>query len=152
VMTIGPQLFLLVSYAVVNAGPSLGEAPLLLLRIVVSGVGVALFYTGVAMGVSSLTTRRAVAAVATVLVLLVPQIAVGVAVESSDAPKELTLLTPSVATEFAFRVFGEARGGLNDEPPIADVSTGLVVAGLAGWILVGGAVCLVSYRRQGARR
>ena len=70
----------------------------------------ALFYTAVAMGVSSLTTRRAVAAVATVLVLLVPQIAVGVAVESSGAPVELTLLTPGVATEYAFRVFGEARG------------------------------------------
>ena len=137
VMTIGPQLFLLVSYTVVSAGPSLGDAPLLLLRIVVSGVGVALFYTAVAMGVSSLTTRRAVAAVATVLVLLVPQIAVGVAVESSDAPEELTLLTPGVATEFAFRVFGEARGALDDDPPIADVSTGLVVAGLAGWILLG---------------
>ena len=152
VMTIGPQLFLLVSYTIVSAGPSVGDAPLLLLRIVVSGVGVALFYTAVAMGVSSLTTRRAVAAVATVLVLLVPQIAVGVAVESSDAPEELTLLTPSVATEFAFRVFGEARGALDDDPPIADVSTGLVVAGLAGWILLGGAVCLMSYRRQGARR
>ena len=48
-------------------------------RIVVSGIGVALFYTALSMGVSSLTTRRAVAAVATVLVLLVPSIAVGVA-------------------------------------------------------------------------
>ena len=152
VMTIGPQLFLLVSYTVVSAGPSLGDAPLLLLRIVVSGVGVALFYTAVAMGVSSLTTRRAVAAVATVLVLLVPQIAVGVAVESSNAPEELTLLTPSVATEYAFRVFGETRGALSEDPPIADVSTGLVVAGLVGWILLGVGVSLLSYRRQGARR
>jgi ABC-2 type transport system permease protein len=152
VMTIGPQLFLLVSYTVVSAGPSLGDAPLLLLRILASGVGVALFYTAVAMGVSSLTTRRAVAAVATVLVLLVPQIAVGVAVESSDAPEELALLTPSVATEYAFRVFGETRGVLDDDPPIADVSTGLVVAGLAGWILLGIGVSLLSYRRQGARR
>jgi hypothetical protein len=152
VMTVGPQLFLLVSYAVVGAGPSLGEAPLLLLRIVVSGVGVALFYTAVAMGVSSLTTRRAVAAVATVLVLLVPQIAVGVAVESTGAPDELTLLTPSVATEYALRVFGETRDALDGDPAIGHVSTGLVVAGLAGWIVLGAAVCLVSYRSQGARR
>ena len=152
VMTIGPELFLLVSYSVVSAGPSLGEAPLLLLRIVVSGVGVALFYTAVAMGVSSLTTRRAVAAVATVLVLLVPSIAVGVAVESSGAPDELALLTPSVATEYAFRVFGDSRDPSNGDPPIARLSTGLVVAGLGGWILLGGAVCLLSYRRQGARR
>ena len=152
VMTVGPQLFLLLSYAVVGAGPSLREGPLLLLRIVVSGVGVALFYTAVAMGVSSLTTRRAVAAVATVLVLLVPQIAVGVAVESTGAPDELTLLTPSVATEYALRVFGETRDALDGGPAIGRVSTGLVVAGLAGWIVLGAALCLVSYRRQGARR
>jgi len=152
VMTIGPQLFLLVSYTVVSAGPSLGEAPLLLLRIVVSGVGVALFYTAVAMGVSSLTTRRAVAAVATVLVLLIPPIAVGVSIESGGAPDGLALLTPGVATEYAFRVFGETRDATGDQPPIADVATGFVVAGLAGWILLGAAVSLVSYRRQGARR
>ena len=152
VMTIGPQLFLLGSYTVVSAGPSLGGAPLLLLRIVVSGIGVAVFYTAVSMGVSSLTTRRAVAAVATVLVLLIPPIAVGVGVESSGAPDELALLTPSVATEYAFRVFGETHDPAVSQPPIARVSTGLVVAGLAGWILLGGAVCLVSYRRQGARR
>ena len=152
VMTVGPLLFIVVSYTVVDAGPSLGGAPLLLLRVIVSGFGVALFYTAVSMGVSSLTTRRAVAAVATVLVLLIPPIAVGVAVESSGAPDELALLTPGVATEYAFRVFGETRAQTADEPPIARVSTGLVVAGLAGWILVGGAVCLVSYRRQGARR
>jgi ABC-2 type transport system permease protein len=152
VMTIGPQLFLVGSYTVVSAGPSLGEAPLLLVRIVVSGIGVALFYTAVAMAVSSLTTRRAVAAVATVLILLIPPIAVRVAVESGGAPDELALLTPGVATEYAFRVFGETRDPTGNEPPIARVSTGLVVAGLAGWILLGGAVCLVSYRRQGARR
>ena len=70
----------------------------------------ALFYTAVAMAVSSLTTRRAVAAVAIVLVLLVPSIAVGVAVESSGAPDELALLAPpSVAPEFAWRVFGDTR-------------------------------------------
>jgi ABC-2 type transport system permease protein len=152
VMTIGPQLFLVGSYTVVGAGPSLGGAPLLLLRVVVSGIGVALFYTAVAMGVSSLTTRRAVAAVATVLLLLIPPIAVGVSVESGGAPDELALLTPSVATEYAFRVFGETRDPAGSQPPIARVSTGLVAAGLAGWILLGGAVCLVSYRRQEARR
>jgi ABC-2 type transport system permease protein len=152
VMTIGPQLFLVASYTVVSGGPSLGGAPLLLLRIVVSGVGVALFYTAAAMGISSLTTRRAVAAVATVLVLLIPPIAVGVAVESSGAPDQLALLTPGVATEYAFRVFGETRDPVGHGPPIARVSTGLVLAGLAGWILLGGAVCLSSYRRQGARR
>jgi ABC-2 type transport system permease protein len=152
-MTVGPQLFLLVSYTIVGAGPSLGEAPLLLLRIVVSGVGVALYYTAVSMGLSSLTTRKAVAAVAIVLVLLVPTIAVGVAIDSSGAPDELTLLTPALATEYAFRVFGDTHDPANGDPPaIAHLSTGVVVAALGGWILLGAAVSLASYRRQGARR
>jgi ABC-2 type transport system permease protein len=152
VMTIGPQLFLVISYTIVDAGPSPAKAPLLLLRILVSGAGVALFYTAVAMAVASLTTRRAVAAVATVLILLVPAIAVGVSIESGGGPDGLALLTPGVATEFAWRVFGDVRGPTDGDPPIAHVATWAVAAGLAAWIAVGAAVCLVSYRRQGARR
>ena len=152
VMTAGPQLFLLSAYAVENAGPSAMGTPLLLLRILVAGAGVALFYTAVAMAVSSLTTRRAVAAVATVLVLLVPAIAVGVAIDSSGAPDELALVTPGVATEFAWRVFGDVRKPSDGHPPIGRVSTALVVAGLLGWVALGAGVCWVSYRRQGRRR
>jgi len=151
-MTAGPQLFILAAYAVENAGPSATGTPSLLLRILVAGIGVALFYTAVAMAVSSLTTRRAVAAVAIVLVLLVPSIAVGVAIESSGAPDELALLTPGVATEFAWRVFGEARTPSDGDPPISHVSTGLVVVGLAGWVALGAGLSLLSYRRQGTRR
>jgi ABC-2 type transport system permease protein len=148
-MTVGPQLFILVAFTVESAGPPLRDAPLLLLRIVVSGIGVALFYASVAMGVSSLTTRRAVAAVATVLVLLVPFIAVEAAVESGGAPDELALLTPAVARQFAVRVFDDVP---DTDVPIGRLSTELVVAGLAGWIVLGAAVCWASYRRQGARR
>lgn len=151
-MTVGPQLFLVAAYTVESAGPSLRDAPLLLGRIVLSGIGVALFYTAIAMGVSSLTTRKAVAAVATVLLLFVPSIGVAAAVESADAPDELALLTPAVAEEFAWRVFDDVRGPLDADQPIHHVSTELVLAGLAGWILVGAVVCWASYRRQGAKR
>ena len=153
VMTAGPQLFLLAAYGIENKGPSATGTPALLLQILGAGIGVALFYTAIAMAVSSLTTRRAVAAVAIVLLLLVPSIVVGVAIESSGAPDELTLLAPlDVAPEFAWRVFRETRATDTDAPPIADVSTGLVVAGLVGWIVLGAGVCWVSYRRQARRR
>ena len=136
-----------------SCNPSATGTPLLLLKILTAGVGVALFYTAIAMAVSSLTTRRAVAAVAIVLLLLVPSIVVAVAIESSGAPDELALVAPlDVAPEFAWRVFGDPRDTVTDPPPITLVSTGLVVAALAGWIALGAAVCWVSYRRQARRR
>lgn len=104
------------------------------------------------MGISSLTTRRAAAAVAIVLVLFVPGIGVAAAVESGGAPDELALLTPAVVTEFAWRVFADVRVPLDVDLPIERLSTKLVVAGLVGWIVLGVAVCWASYRLQGARR
>lgn len=151
-MTVGPQLFILVAFTVEGAGPSLGDTPLLVARIVASGIGVALFYTAVAMGISSLTTRKAVAGVATVLLLFVSSIGVVAAVESGGAPDELALLTPAVAEEYAWRVFDDVRGPFDVDEPIERVSTELVLVGLAGWILLGAAVCWLSYRRQGATR
>jgi len=152
-MTAGPQLFLVGAYGIEGSGPSATASPLLLLKILITGVGVALFYTAVAMAVSSLTTRRAVAAVAIVLVLIVPSIAVNVAVDSSGAPDELALLAPpETASEFAWRVFGDTRAESSQDPPITRVSTGLIVVGLAGWIVLGGAVSWASYRRQSRRR
>jgi hypothetical protein len=49
-------------------------------------------------------------------------------------------------------VFDETRSPSDEVPPVGRVSTELVVAGLAVWVALGAAVCLLSYRRQGARR
>ena len=90
---------------------------------------------------------------AIVLLLLVPSIVVAVAIESSGAPDELALLAPlQIAPEFAWRVFDDTRTASADNPPVTNVSTGLVVAGVAGWILLGAVVSLLSYRRQSRRR
>ncbi len=151
-MTLGPQLFMLAAFTIEDAGPPLREVPRLLLEIAIAGVGVALFFTAVSMGVSSLTSRKAVAAVSTVLLLLVPNIVVVNVVENTDAPDELALLTGSVSGEFAWRVFGETRSLADAEVPIERVSTPLVVAALAGWIVVGAAVCWLAYRRLEKRR
>ena len=151
VMTAGPQLFIFAAYAVENDGPSALRTPLLLLRILVAGIGVALFYTAVAMGASSLTTRRAVAAVATVLVLLVPSIAINVAIDSSGAPDKLALATPGWQPSSRWRVFGESREDSEDNPAISHVSTGLSWQG--SWAGSRSEPASVwSYRRQGRRR
>lgn len=147
-MTAGPQLFMLTSFTLENAGPPLREAPRVLLQIAASGVAVALLYTAVSMAVSSFTTRRAVAAVVTALILIVPGIVVDVVVQDSGAPDALSVLQPGVGRELAWRVFGEAHSA--DElahVPIARVSTLLVTVAVAGWIAVGAFVCWFRYRR-----
>ena len=116
----------------------------------VAGIGVALFYTAVAMGVSSLTTRRAVAAVATVLVLLVPAIAVGVAI---DEQRCSATSSPSLDARGARPSSRGASSATRARTPTATlrsahVSTGLVVAALLAGSSLGAGVCLASYRRQ----
>lgn len=147
-MTMAPQLFMLASYTVEGAGPPMREVPRLLLEIVVAGSAIALFYTAVAMGVSSLTTRRAAAAVAIALLLIVPNLAVTSVVQQAGAPDRLALLQPAVAEELAWRVFGDSHAA--DEianSPVARLSTPLVVAAVTGWILMGAFVCWFRYRR-----
>ena len=68
-------------------GPTAGETPLLVLRILAAGIATALLYASLSMAVSSFTTRRAAAAVGVVLLLFVPVIVVRSAIESADAPE-----------------------------------------------------------------
>jgi ABC-type transport system involved in multi-copper enzyme maturation permease subunit len=144
-ITLGPLLFMLSAFVVAGYGPSAGETPALLLKILTVGVATAALYTAVAMAVASFTTRRAAAAVAIILLLFVPPIVAGSAIESADAPNELDLVSfPFVAGELSYRIFGETS---DDGPPISEVSTGLIAAALAGWVLAGALVCWLRYRR-----
>jgi hypothetical protein len=148
-MTLAPPLFLMSAYAVEGLGPSASELPELALRILVTGVALAALFAAVGLGVASLTTRKAVAGVAVVLLVLVPGIVSEVAIESGGAPDALSLVgLLALAGELALRVF--------DEPPTEDaaigrVSTALVVAGVLAWTAVGAAVTWLAYRRIEAR-
>jgi ABC-2 type transport system permease protein len=144
-ITLGPLMFMLLAFVLAGLGPSAGETPELLARIFLAGTVTALLYTALSMAVSSFTSRRAAAAVGVILLLLVPAIVVRSAIESADAAKELDLLSsPFVASELAYRIFGE-RGDAVD--PVATLSTGLVGVGLGAAILIGGLVCWLRYRR-----
>jgi ABC-2 type transport system permease protein len=149
-ITVGPLLFMLLAFVVAGFGPSLGDTPLLVLRILASGVATALLYASLSMAVSSFTTRRAVAAVATVLLLLVPVSVVRGVIENTGAPDELDLLSfPFVAANLSFRIFGETPEG---DEPIQHLSTALVTAGLFAVIAAGLLVCWLRYRRIEAFR
>jgi ABC-2 type transport system permease protein len=149
-ITVGPLLFMLLARVLAGFGPSATETPELLAQILAAGIATSLLYAALTMAVSSFTNRRAAAAVGVVLLLFVPSTVVRTAIESSDAPNELDLLSsPFVAFELAYRIFGE-KGDPAD--PVTALSTWLVAAGLGAAILVGGLVCWLRYRRLEAFR
>jgi ABC-2 type transport system permease protein len=144
-ITLGPLLFMLLAFVVAGYGPSPGETPLLLLRILATGAATALVYAAVALAVASFTTRRAVAAVAVVLILFVPVIVARGAIDSAGAPDALDLLSmPFVIGELAYRIFGETPG---EGTPVEELSTWLILAGVAAWTAAGAAACWLRYRR-----
>jgi len=144
-ITIGPLLFMLAAFVLAGHGPTLGDTPLLLVRIVASGIATALLYAALSMAVSSFTTRRAAAAVATVLLLAVPASVVRSAIESADAPNALDLLSfPFVAADLSYRIFGETP---DNHSPVTELSTPVVAAGLAAAVVLGFLVCWLRYRR-----
>jgi ABC-2 type transport system permease protein len=144
-ITLGPLLFMLLAFVLVGSGPSAAATPGLLLRMFAAGVTTSLLYASLSMAVSSFTTRRAVAAVGVVLLLVVPVSIVRPAIESAGAPAELDLLSsPFVAADLAYRIFDETPG--NGEP-VSELSTRLVVSGLGAAILVGALICWLRYRR-----
>jgi ABC-2 type transport system permease protein len=144
-ITVGPLLFMLLAFVLAGFGPSAGEIPELLLRIVAAGVMTALLYTALSLAVSSFTARRAAAAVGVVLLLFVPASVIRPAIESADAPTELDLLSsPFVAFDLAYRIFGETPDG---SEPVSELSTWLVVGGVGGAILAGALMSWLRYRR-----
>lgn len=144
-ITLGPLLFMLVAFVVAGYGPSAAETPKLLLQILAVGITTALLYTALSMAVSSLTTRRAAAAVGVILTIFVPSIVVRSAIESTDAPNELDLLSsPFVAAELAYRIFGETP---DDAEPVTELATWLVAGGVGAAIVAGALVCWLRYRR-----
>ena len=144
-ITLGPLLFMLLAFAIAGYGPSAGDTPLLLLRIVAVGVTTALVFASASLAVSSLTTRRAAAAVGLVLLFTVPVTVVRTAIESAGAPNELDLFSFAfVVSNLAYRIFGETP---EDAEPVAELSAWLVTGGVAATIVAGFLVCWLRYRR-----
>ncbi len=149
-ITIGPLLFMLLAFVLAGYAPPAGEIPGLLLRILASGLATALLYASLSLAVSSFTTRRAAAAVATVLVLFVPVTVARSAIDSAGAPNELDLMSfPFVAADLSYRLFGETP---EESEPIQELSTGLVAGGLLAASAAALLVCWLRYRRIEAFR
>jgi ABC-2 type transport system permease protein len=150
-VTVGPLLFMLLAFVLAGYGPSTSDIPGVFLRILASGLATALLYASLSLAVSSFTTRRAAAAVATVLLLAVPATVARSAIDSADASNELDLLSfPFVAAELSYRIFGETPE--DNTAPIAELSTGLVAGGLLAASAAALLLCWLRYRRIEAFR
>ena len=110
-IAVGPLLFMLLSFVLSGYGPRLRRIPGLLLRILASGVATALLYTSLSLAVSSFTTRRAAAAVGTILLLYVPLTSRARRSRApTRRPSSTSLSFPFVASELSYRIFGEIHG------------------------------------------
>jgi hypothetical protein len=119
-------------------------------RITGAGGGIALAFAAVSLAVASLTTRKGVAAIVFVLLLLVPGVVAEIAIESGDAPDGLAVLgLAGVTLEYAQRLFGDSSP---DGDALGRISTAVVVSGLAAWTAAGAAVAWLAYRRIEARQ
>jgi hypothetical protein len=133
---------MLVAFVLQDLGP---DGPIevvkLLARILLAGSLVAGVYGAVSLGVSSLTDRKAFAAGAVLLLLLVTGAVTGALVDGLDAPEWLLAFNLAVSPlELVQRIYGE-RGELDD------TSTALLFAVNIGWIVTGFSVLWWQYRR-----
>lgn len=145
VITMGPQLLMLVAYTLEGSGPDDPvEFAELLVRIVVTGVGVALLFGSFALAIASLTPRRGVASASVVLALLVSAVVTGTLVEDAGAPHALSLFNlVELGFQFGWRVHGDPleTGGMWEVP------TAAVVAATLGWTAAATGFTTWRYRR-----
>jgi ABC-2 type transport system permease protein len=141
-VTLGPPLLLLIGYTVEGEGPDGVSGWLLtLVRIGVSGIAVSAALAAVSMAASSLTDRRAFAAIGIVLVVFASAILAGTLVDAAGfSPYWRVIDISSMPFELVFRVYGEPGN-------FPDVSTGAVVASNLVWTLGGLAIVWWRYSR-----
>jgi ABC-2 type transport system permease protein len=108
-VTVGPPLLLLIGYTVEDAGPD-GFVSWIatLMRIVLSGIAISAALAAVSMAASSLTDRRAFAAIGIVLLVLASPILAAALVDGAGLSPSFRLLDISTMPfELVFRIFDQ---------------------------------------------
>jgi len=141
-VTVGPVLLLLLGLSLQGFGPDgfLGFMGTLG-RVVGAGLMLAAFYTALTVGVASLTDRRAIAAAATLLLLIGSNIVANTLHFGLDAPDEWMLLSLTLAP---FQLLRRIYGAPDFEFSMA---TSTVILANVAWIAFGAAIAVVRYRR-----
>ena len=140
-VTVGPPLLLLIGLMMQSAGP---DGPLEVLKVVIrileSGLMLAALYTAISMAIASLTDRRAVAAAATLFVLIGSAIVSATLVEGLGATPNLRALDLTGGPlALVTVVYGEGD--------VAGVDTWLLAGAVAAWTAGAAAIAVVRYRK-----
>jgi len=141
-VTLGPPVLLLIGYTVENAGPDGIDGWLwTLARVVASGVAISAALAAVSMAASSLTDRRAFAAIGIVLLVLASPILAAALVEGAELSPLFRLIDISTMPfELVFRIFGQPGS-------FPELSTWSVVASNIAWTVGGIAVVWWRYSK-----
>jgi ABC-2 type transport system permease protein len=146
--TLGPPLLLLVALTLQDQGPDgPGGVLLTLVRVVASGVLVALVYTAVALGISSLTDRRALASAGVLLTIVLTGVVTGALVDGVGVPDWVFAFNLTFAPfELVQRFYGEPPD------PELTIATPVLVAVVAGYTALGLGGLWWRYRTLKVRR
>ena len=141
-VTLGPQLLLLIGRSLLDVGPeTVVDFVLVLVRTLASGIALASLYTAISMAAASLTERRAFASAGVILTLLVSGAVTGALVEGADFDRRLYLLNVGfLPMELVQRIYGQP----GSEPTIETAS--IAFASLA-WVVGAIGIVLWRYRR-----
>ncbi len=141
-VTLGPPILVLLGYTFDGSGPDgVGNWFATLFRILVSGVAVSAALTSVSMAASSLTDRRAFAAIGIVLIVLASPILAAALVEGAGlSPYWWMISLFSMPFELVNRIYGEA-GDFPEVPTLA------VLGANIAWTAAGVAVVIWRYSK-----
>lgn len=143
-VTLGPPLLLLIGRSMQSAGPDgITELIATLAKIVVASSAMAAVYTGLSLGIASVTDRRAWAAAGTFLFITVSNIVAGSLAFGIGAGDYFLLLSlANVPFELALAIHGDR--GDNQE---IELGIAVLAAGSVAWTMAGAAVAVFRYRR-----
>ncbi|MFN0091383.1 MAG: hypothetical protein ACKVWR_14115 [Acidimicrobiales bacterium] len=142
IVTIGPSLLLLVGYTLNDAGPGWPvDGLVVLLRILLAGGAMAVFFTLLSLAIASTTPRTGFAGAGVILSLLVSEATVNVLIGSAEMPERLRVFELiGLPFDVVTRVFGE-------ENAFVEVDSLTVWGAFALWTLAFGAFLWLRYRR-----
>lgn len=134
-VTLGPALLFLIGLAAQNAGPDgFGDFMATLGRILLSGIVLAAYFTGISIGASSLTDRKAFASAGIFFFAQAVQIFIGVTVGALGAPPWLVAFAAnSAAFQFVLAIFNEpVKFDLTYEIPLVALASATAFWTVAG--------------------